>query len=393
MSAYKLDDERAIRTGRLAHDWMKSGLLTPAQYERIKPELQVDLRRTNLFLRLVLFVFAMLILQSGFGLVAIFVDIRRETPTAILCAVAAVASFWLAGYLVQRYRLYRFGIEEAAAVAAILLMGASAAAGWSGAMGGSFDVAIAAGLVGAAAVAVAVFIRFGYLYAALAAIACITALPFLFGDSEIIHRLAAIAILSVVAAVAWVKRDEYGADHPGDTTEWIEAAAWVGIYCLINLQIFTKIDRASWFHWATYAGIWIVPPVAVDSRPAPAAARCQRADPAGHANVEQGLPRQRAIPVGSDRVRAAVDGRRDRDQAVAGRRRERRARRLHGRAHPCVRPKQDRRGRDGGVARAPGNTGAAAGRGGGPDRRRRTRGRGGLEWIVLKGRTVLNLKF
>jgi hypothetical protein len=261
MSAYKLDDERAIRTGRLAHDWMKSGLLTPAQYERIKPELQVDLRRTNLFLRLVLFVFAMLILQSGFGLVAIFVDIRRETPTAILCAVAAVASFWLAGYLVQRYRLYRFGIEEAAAVAAILLMGASAAAGWSGAMGGSFDVAIAAGLVGAAAVAVAVFIRFGYLYAALAAIACITALPFLFGDSEIIHRLAAIAILSVVAAVAWVKRDEYGADHPGDTTEWIEAAAWVGIYCLINLQIFTKIDRGSWFYWATYAGIWIVPPL------------------------------------------------------------------------------------------------------------------------------------
>ena len=58
---------------------------------------------------------------------------QERTPAAMLCAVAAVFFFWLAGYLVTRYRLYRFGIEEAAAVAAILLMGVSAAVGWSGA--------------------------------------------------------------------------------------------------------------------------------------------------------------------------------------------------------------------------------------------------------------------
>lgn len=258
MSGYDRHDERTIRAGRRARDWVKSGLLSAEQYERIKPELQVELRRTNLFLRLVLFVFSMLILQSVFGLVAIFVDIRNQTPAAILCAVAAVFFFWLAGYLVTRYRLYRFGIEEAAAVAAILLMGVSAAVGWSGARGGS-NAIIAAGMIGAAAVAVAVFVRFGYLYAAIAATALVTALPFQYGQSEIAPRLAAIVILAVVAAVTRIKHSEYGDEHPGDTCALLEAGAWVGIYCLVNLQIFTRIDRSSWFYWATYAGIWILP--------------------------------------------------------------------------------------------------------------------------------------
>lgn len=259
MSAYDLDDERTIRAGRRARDWMKSGLMSAEQYEQIKPELQVNLRRTNLFLRLVLFVFSMLILQSVFGLVAIFVDVRNETPAAILCAVAAVFFFWLAGYLVSRYRFYRFGIEEAAAVAAILLMGVSAAAGWSGAVRGNFEQIIAAGLVGAAAVAAAVFFRFGYLYAAIAAIAFVTALPFQYGRSEVAPRLAAITILAVIAAITRIKHAEHGDEHPGDTSALLEAGAWVGIYCLMNLQIFTRVDRASWFYWATYAGIWIVP--------------------------------------------------------------------------------------------------------------------------------------
>ena len=264
MSAYDFNDERTIRAGRRARDWMKSGLLTVEQYERIKPELQVDLRRTNLFLRLTLFAFTMLILQSALGLAAIFLlalllsGLDGEARTAVLCALGGVVCFWFAGFLVGRYRLYRFGIEEAAAVAAVGLMGGAAALGWSAIVPGG-DGPVVAGLVAAAAVAVAVFFRFGYLYAALAAMGCVGALPFLFGDSEIIQRLISIAILSAVAAAAWMKRDEHGDEHPGDTYGLIEAAAWVGIYALLNLQVFTRIDRASWFYWATYAGIWMVP--------------------------------------------------------------------------------------------------------------------------------------
>ena len=259
MSAYSLDDERTIRVGRLVADWTQSGLVSEQQRDTILPELQVDLRRTNLFLRLTLFIFAMLILQSALGILAITIATSGATAAAVLCAMGAIVAFWLAGFLVNRFRLYRFGIEEAAAVVAIGSMGAAAALAWSEIAPAIENTIFAAGLVAAAVVALAVFARFGYLYAAIAAMACAAALPFLFGDSEMVQRLISIALVGVIAAVAWLKRAEYGDEHPGGTYGWIEAAAWIGIYALINLQIFTKIDRASWFYWATYAGIWIVP--------------------------------------------------------------------------------------------------------------------------------------
>ena len=259
MSAYRLDDERNIRVGRLVADWTKSGLLSDGQHDTILPELQVDLRRTNLFLRVVLFIFTMLILQSALGIMAMTIAMSGATAAAVLCAIGGVVAFWLAGFLVNRFKLYRFGIEEAVAVAAILLMGAGAAIGWSVIGDRLQESAIAAGLVAAGATAFAVFARFGYLYAAIAAMACAGGLPFVFGDSEMTQRLISIAIIAAIAAGAWMKRAELGDEHPGDTYAWVEAAAWIGIYALINLQIFTRIDRTSWFYWVTYAGIWIVP--------------------------------------------------------------------------------------------------------------------------------------
>lgn len=258
MSAYSLDDERKIRVGRLLADWTKSGLLSEEQRDQIVPGLQVDLRRTNIYLRVVLFLFAMVILLSALGIVAITV-IDSESAAAVLCVILSVVTFWLAGVIVDRFKLYRFGIEEAVAVSAVLLMGAGAALGWSAAGDTHFETAMAIGLAAGAAGALAVFARFGYLYAAIAAIAAVAALPFWFGDSEMVHRVIAIAILAGVAAIAWTQRSEYGDDYPGDTYGMIEAVAWIGIYGLINLQLFTTVDRSEPFYWATYGGIWIVP--------------------------------------------------------------------------------------------------------------------------------------
>ena len=264
MSAYSLDDERTIRAGRHVRDWMKSGLLTPQQYEQITPELQVDLRRTNAFLRLVLFVFTTMILQAALGLVAVlilavfFADMGGEARTAVLCALGAIFCFWLAGFLADRYRLYRFGIEEAAAIGAIGLMGGAAAIGMSVA-GYSNDVTFAAGLLAGGAVALVVFLRFGYLYAAVAATACAAGLPFVFDGSFIIQRVVSITVLAAVAAAAWMKRAEYGDEHPGETYGLLEAISWVGIYFVITLEMFDAVDRVSWTYWPTYAAMWIVP--------------------------------------------------------------------------------------------------------------------------------------
>src|SRR6187397_599937 len=115
---YPRDDERAIRQQRMVEDWTKSGLLHQEQREQMIPELQVDLRRTNRFLRITLFIFGYMIVNSVVALFAVFLDLRNEAGT-VLAFVAAGAFFALAQWMVSRYRLYRFGIEEAASIASV----------------------------------------------------------------------------------------------------------------------------------------------------------------------------------------------------------------------------------------------------------------------------------
>ena len=259
MSAYRLEDERAIRTGRLVDDWSKSGLLTQEQRDIVMPQLAVDLRRTNKFLRLILFLFGGLIVQSALGLVAISIDALRDRVwTAVLCLTAGGGCVWLASRLVGRYRLYRFGVEEAVAISAAGLTAAGAAllAPDAG------DWSLAIGLAVAAVMLVALYLRFGYVHAAVFAMMAAAALPFQFGDSEVVQRAIAVVILVAVASTVRVARAEHGDEYPGDALTVIEAAAWLGIYLLVNLVVssgITPLDRAASSFWITYAGIWLLP--------------------------------------------------------------------------------------------------------------------------------------
>src|SRR5688572_3236220 len=109
MSVYTDDQERDIRVARLVKDWASSGLLSGEQRDRILPELKVDLRRTNLFLRGTLFLFTLLIVQSTIGLVMIAVGTTGdEVIAAVLLVIGSAANFWVANILVRRFHLYRF---------------------------------------------------------------------------------------------------------------------------------------------------------------------------------------------------------------------------------------------------------------------------------------------
>lgn len=259
MNVYSLDDERAIRTGRLVEDWTRSGLLRPEQRDIVMPQLAVELRRTNKFLRLTLFVFGAVILQSALGLLALMVSGFADTTVAgVLCLLTGSVCFWLASRLVRRYNLYRFGVEEAVALSAAGLTAGGAAL----LVGGGGDAAVVVGLAVAAAMLTALYLRFGYVYAAVFAMVAAVALPFQFGSSEGWQRLSAVVLLAVVVAAVRRARADYGDEHPGDALMVIEAVAWLGIYLLVNLAIstgITAIERSSFFYWGTYGGIWVLP--------------------------------------------------------------------------------------------------------------------------------------
>jgi hypothetical protein len=262
MSAYDEQDELKIRTGRLVRDWANSRLISESQRDQMLPELEVSLRRTNKFLRVTLFIFGLLILQSVAGVLALSISFGSEAVAGILCAAVAAASLWLAHFLIREYRFYRFGIEEAAAIAGVALAGV--AAGLIVGEGTNFvrELPFIAGLLAAAAVSLMLFLRFGFVYGAVIAMVLSVTAVFIPGDSDMAHRLVAAAVLTVCFALARSARERHGLDFPADNYAIIEAAAWIGLYLVINLQIsnwLSSPDGRTPFYWMTYVFTWLMP--------------------------------------------------------------------------------------------------------------------------------------
>src|SRR5688572_27302679 len=221
---YPRDDERAIRVQRMVDDWTESGLLQAEQRQRMQADLAVDYRRTNRFLRVTLFLFAFLIINAVVGLVAVTVDAQEGFGVFLLFAAAGV--FFLAQWLIERYRFYRFGIEEAIAVSAVTFFGFGCAifmrSGFSSLRG----------FIGLAGAACIVFTRFGYLYAGIGAVLFAAVVPLNFGYtySEVPRRMAAIVILFLIFGLARERRKDHEWEFPGDLYGALETTAWAAMY-------------------------------------------------------------------------------------------------------------------------------------------------------------------
>ena len=98
MRAYSASSEEALRARDLLKDWRGEGLLTAEQYQRMEQETVCELRRTNIFLRLVLFLFTLLIVGAAcyiVDLLAAFLvpDLGQKIHTYVVipCAIAEIS--------------------------------------------------------------------------------------------------------------------------------------------------------------------------------------------------------------------------------------------------------------------------------------------------------------
>jgi hypothetical protein len=261
MMIYPRDDERAIRVQEMVDDWAKSGLLEPEQRERMMADLAVDYRRTNRFLRGTLFLFGFVIINALVGLIAVMSDLNEGFGYLLMAAAAGV--FFLAQWVIERYRVYRFGIEEALAVSAVTFFGFGCAIFSSG------GFSSLRGFIGLAGAAFIVFSRFGYLYVGVAAVLFAGMIPFNFSVftgliADTPRRMMAIIILLVIFGLARERRKDHDPEFPGDLYAALETTAWAAIYLLTNLKISEWLsipDDVALFYWSTYAFIWILPAV------------------------------------------------------------------------------------------------------------------------------------
>ena len=84
---YSASSEETLRARKLLKDWAGEGFLTKAQYQLLEQETVSELRTTNIFLRLVLFLFTLIIVGAavapvlrGFSFAAVGANHRRFLP-------------------------------------------------------------------------------------------------------------------------------------------------------------------------------------------------------------------------------------------------------------------------------------------------------------------------
>jgi hypothetical protein len=102
--------------------------------------------------------------------------------------------------------------------------------------------------------------RFGFVYAAYGSIVCAAAIPFQLDLSATTQRILAAAAIASVFAAARSKRLKYRDDYPGDEYAVLQAAAWLGLYVVLNVQLTGNWYRVEgFFYWCTYAATWALP--------------------------------------------------------------------------------------------------------------------------------------
>lgn len=259
---YTEEEEQRVRALDHVRDWARAGLLDESQAAAIESRMRTDLRRTNVFLRAGLALFTAVIAAASVGLVFVSFGIRGRLATTLTFAGAAVVCFAAAEYLIAAFRVYRHGIEEACAGAAVVLVALSAAA-WTETSRlpmsdvVPFAIATVAGFW--------VYRRFGFVYAGLAAMACMAMALSELRLAETAQRLATAAAFAAIYGVARAAYLRHGDDFPGDDYALLQAAAVAGLYLFINVRLFDVIGPAgakpvvTWFYWTTYAGTWLIP--------------------------------------------------------------------------------------------------------------------------------------
>jgi hypothetical protein len=260
MRRYSDDEEERIHAQGLVREWTRSGLLDAAQGARLGAELRVDFRRTNPFLRAGLALFTGLIVAASVALPIAFLDLTDEIAIATITGIGALVCIGLAEYLVVELRCYRFGAEEALAIAAVALLGISAVAVTSRLHTGLREQSGFVALLVGAAGGFGLYRRFGFVHAAFGAIVCAAAIPFQLDVSAATQRVLSAAAMASVFAVARSKRLTHRDDYRGDEYGLLQAAAFAGVYLALNVQLspgWRKVD--GFFYWCTYAAIWVLP--------------------------------------------------------------------------------------------------------------------------------------
>ena len=277
MRAYSASSEEALRARNLLKDWAGEGFLTETQYQRMEQETVCELRRTNIFLRLVLFLFTLIIVGAAAALFfVVFLSRPSAQTTGIFLLILAGISYAAAELAVSRARLYRYGIEEALAVCSVGLLCAAIQFAFFENRAYSPALHEMQFLVPTAGAIASLWIwrRFGLPYAFLAAMILVVFVPGYWTSSHSAQHLIVAAFYAAGLITVAALRSRHRFTYLNHEYSIVEALLWIGIYLSINLQLSSVDLLGHWlgrgpqpttefsrpFYWTTWVLTWCLPP-------------------------------------------------------------------------------------------------------------------------------------
>ncbi len=278
MRLYTASSEETLRASKLLKDWAGEDYLSKEQYEHLKQETVSELRTTNIFLRLVLFLFTLIIVAAA---TALFLEGLRSHPSeqtaGIFLLIFAVAAYAVAEVAVSQARLYRYGIEEALAACSVafLCVGMQFALFSGHPLLPASDTAHSLVPAAGAAFSLWIWYRFGLWYAFAAAMVFAVFIPGYWTSSRAPQHMIVVAFYVVALIVVTALRARHRYDYLEGTYSLAEAFLWLGIYLAINLKLSPLDLPGQWwgsstyaasefprtFYWTTWVLIWCLPPV------------------------------------------------------------------------------------------------------------------------------------
>jgi hypothetical protein len=276
MRLYSASSEETLRARQLLTDWAGEGFLTQEQYQRLEKETVSDLRTTNIFLRLVLFLFTLISVGAAVALFFAVTGASEQTIGVFILIFAAIC-YAAAEIAVSEARLYRYGIEEALAVCSVGFLCAGMQAALFNRIPYSAKPDGAQFLVPAAGAVFSLWVwrRFGLPYAFLAAMILVLFLPGYWTSSHSAQHVIVAGFYAAGLICVAAVRSRHRFDYLEDAYSLVEAFLWLGIYLAINLKLSSWNLRAQlWgggtpaasefarpFYWATWVLVWCLPPV------------------------------------------------------------------------------------------------------------------------------------
>jgi hypothetical protein len=273
---YSASSEETLRARTLLKDWVGEGFVTREQYQHLEKETVSELRTTNIFLRLVLFLFTLIIVGAGVGLFSeVLLSGASKQTLGIFLLIFAAVCYAAAELGVSQARRYRFGIEEALAVCSVGFLCAGMDLAFFSV--GSYSTKLEESLVPAAGGILSLWIwrRLGFSYAFLAAMIFVIFLPGYWTSSHSAQRLIIATLYAIGLAGVAAVRSRHRYDYLDETYSLVEAMLWLGIYLAINLKILSlDLPGQRWigtwddsalfprpFYWMTWVLTWCLPPI------------------------------------------------------------------------------------------------------------------------------------